>query len=189
MQFIRIACICLIAESLASGSQESERKENRKYWRHTFSPSAVVRAGAGAAINQANDTPHEWGQGASGFGKRFASSFAKHVVKKGIQYPVAKAFHEELGYQRSEKAGVGPRLKWALTSTVITHKTTTGKRTVAKGELAGAFGSGLVSRAWQPASTRSLGLGVASGGITLGVDAAGNVAREFWPRKNPSRSR
>jgi hypothetical protein len=64
---------------------------------------------------------------------------------------------------------------------VITHKTTTGKPTIAKGELSGAVGSGLISRLWQPASTRTVAAGFSSAGITLGVDAAGNVVREFWP--------
>jgi hypothetical protein len=42
-------------------------------------------AGAGAAMNQGNDTPHEWGQGAAGFGRRFASALGKHIVHKAIQ--------------------------------------------------------------------------------------------------------
>jgi hypothetical protein len=135
----------------------------------------------GAGVNQANNTPQEWGQGAKGFGKRFASSFAKHIVKKAIQYPVAKMFHEELSYRRSNKTGFRPRLTYALVGVVITHKTTTEKSTVAKGELAGAFGSGFISRLWQPASVRTVSAGFVSAGVTLGVDAAGNVIKEFWP--------
>ncbi len=182
--------IYLTIASTMAVAQDQQPSADKTYWKHTFSPAAAGRAGMGAAINQANDTPHEWGQGAGGFGKRFASSLAKHVVKKGIQYPVSKAFHEQLSYQRSDKTGFGPRLKDALVGTVITRKTTNGKKTLAKGELAGAFGSGMVSRLWQPASTRTVGLGFASGGITLGVDAAGNVAREFWPEiRHPRASR
>jgi hypothetical protein len=154
---------------------------DKKYWKHAFGPQAAGRAALGAGINQATNTPAEWGQGAEGFGKRFASSFGKHLVQKGIQYPVAKMFHEELSYHPSGKQGFGPRLKYALVGVVITHKTTTGKPTVAKGEIAGVVGSGLISRLWQPASVRTIGAGFTSAGITFGVDAAGNVVREFWP--------
>ncbi len=147
----------------------------------TFSPGAVARAGVGAAVHQANHTPQEWGQGAAGFGRRFASAFGKHIVSHSIHYAVARARHEEFGYHRSGKQGFGPRLKYALFATFITHKTTTGKSTVAAGELSGAFGSGLVSRLWQPASTGSIATGFASGGITLGVDSGVHVLREFWP--------
>jgi hypothetical protein len=151
------------------------------YAKNTFSPAALGSAGLGAAVTQGTNTPSEWGQGVEGFARRFGSAIGKHVVKRAIQYPVAKIFHEELSYRRSDKTGFGPRIKYALVSTVITHKTTNGKPTVAKSEIAGAFGSGLISRLWQPASTRTIGLGFTSGGITLGVDAAGNVLREFWP--------
>ena len=162
-------------------SAKGEQSPDKTYWKHAFGPGAAGRAAMGAGLNQANNTPAEWGQGAAGFGKRFASSFSKHLVHKGIQYPVAKMFHEELSYRRSDKTGFGPRLKYALVGVVITHKTTTGKPTVAKGELSGAIGSGLISRLWQPASTRTVAAGFSSAGITLGVDAAGNVIREFWP--------
>jgi hypothetical protein len=166
-----------------STSTKTEERESpdKTYLKHTFGPAAVGRAAMGAGVDQATDTPSEWGTGAQGFGKRFASSFAKHIIKKGIQYPVAKLFHEELSYQRSDKTGFGPRLKYALTGVVTTHKTTDGSRTLAKGELAGAFGSGLISRAWQPASVRTVAAGFSSAGVTLGMDAAANVLKEFWP--------
>jgi len=163
------------------GADKAQQSEGKKYLKQTFSPAAAGKAGLGAAVTQGTNTPSEWGQGAAGFGKRLGSAFGKHLVARGIKYPVAKLFHEEFSYQHSTEKGFGPRLKHALVATVITHKTTNGKQTVAKGELAGAFGSGLVSRLWQPASTRTVGLGFVSGGITLGVDAGGNVLREFWP--------
>jgi hypothetical protein len=179
MYLARILTIGLLITAVAHN--EEKARSGKKYLKDTFSPAAAGRAAGGAAISHATNTPSEWGQGAAGFGKRFASSFGKYVVKRGIQYPVAKAFHEELGYRRSDKTGFGPRLKYALVGTVMTHKTNSGKRTVSKNELAGAFGSGFISRAWQPASTRTVGAGFASGGITLGADAASNVVREFWP--------
>jgi hypothetical protein len=79
-------------------------------------------------------------------------------------------------------------VEYALVGVVITHKTTTGKPTVAKGELSGAIGSGLISRLWQPASVRTVSAGFSSAGITLGVDATGNVVKEFWPEIRHPRS-
>jgi hypothetical protein len=153
-----------------------------------FSPKAIVRGAAGAGVSQATNTPSEWGQGGEGFGKRMANAFGKHVINYTIHYAVARARHEAWGFQPSGKQGFGPRFKYALLSVVITHKTTTGKSTIAAGELAGAFGSGLISRAWQPASTHTLAAGFASGGITLGADAGMHVIREFWPEiRHPHR--
>lgn len=160
----------------------------RHYIKHAAGPGALARAAAGAGITQATNTPHEWGQGAAGFGKRLGSAFGKHLVHKSIEYPVARLLHEELGYRRSTQHGFRRRLRYALLATIITHKTTTGKKTVAVDEIAGAFGSGLISRLWQPASVRALSYGFLSGGITLGVDAGTNVLREFWPEIRHPRS-
>src|SRR5579864_5454122 len=73
---------------------KGEQSPDKTYWKHAFGPGEAGRAAMGAGISQATNTPAEWGQGAKGFGKRFASSFSKHVVHKAIQYPVAKMFHE-----------------------------------------------------------------------------------------------
>jgi hypothetical protein len=167
---------------------ESHKKPDKGYLKRTFSPNSVVMSAAGAGLAQATDTPHEWGQGAVGFGRRFANSYGKHIIQRTIQYPIARLLHEEISYRRSEKTGFGPRLKYALTSVVITHKTTTDARTVAVGEIAGSVGSGLISRLWQPASTRSIAMGFGSAGISLGADAGLNVVREFWPEiRHPHR--
>jgi hypothetical protein len=182
MRILKIATVwALLAGVAAPAGTQPESSPDKVYWEHTLGAAAVGRSAVGAGVSHLNNTPAEWGQGAEGFAKRFANSFAKHVLKKGIQYPVAKLFHEELSYKRSDKTGFGPRLKYALLGVVITHKTTTGKSTIAKGELAGAFGSGFISRLWQPASVRTASSAFGSAGLTLGVDAAGNVIREFWP--------
>jgi hypothetical protein len=94
---------------------------------------------------------------------------------------VAAVRHEELGYRPSGKRGFGPRLKYALISTVVTRKTTTGKKTFASGRLSGAMGSGFISRLWLPARFHTISSGIATGGVLLGVDAGTHVAREFWP--------
>ena len=179
MRVSAITTIILLLGVTAAPAANPEKPG--QYVKHTLGPKAVVMAATGAAVNQANDTPHEWGQGAAGFGRRFASGFGKHLVHKAIQYPIARLRHEEFSYHPSGKQGFGPRLQYALVGTVMTHKTTTGERTVAVGQICGAIGSGLVSRLWQPASVSSLASGFASGGITLGVDAGVNVVKEFWP--------
>jgi hypothetical protein len=138
-------------------------------------------AAAGAGVTQGTNTPAEWGPGAAGFARRFASAFGKHIVGNVIRYPVSRMFHEEITYRRSGEHGFFRRTRYALLSTVITHKTTTGHRTLYKGELAGAVGSGLISRLWQPASTRTIALGFSSAGTSLAVDAGIRVLREFWP--------
>ena len=173
---------------VARGENSDTQPPPGKVVKQAFSPMAVVRSAAGAGVSQATNTPSQWGQGAAGYGRRVGSGFAGHLVKVGIQYPLARLMHEEFGYHRSNKQGFKARLFYALEAVVITHKTTTEKATVSTSELSGAFGAGLISRLWQPASTKGVLHGFAAGGIMLAADAGGNVVREFWPEiRHPHR--
>src|SRR5947207_10623122 len=127
---LRVILISLLITGVATSEDVSHRAEPTRptkgqFVRHTFGPRAVGWAAAGAAIGQARNSPHEWGQGVAGFGKRFGSAFASHVVKNGIKFPVAYILHEDLSYHPSGKNGFMPRLAYALESTVITRKTNT----------------------------------------------------------------
>jgi len=187
MRLCQCILILLIAGEIAQPAVQ-RHPYRAQYVKATVGKEAALRAGTGAAIQQARNSPHEWGRGVTGFGKRLGSAFGQHVVKNTIQFGVASARHEELGYRPSGKRGFGPRMKYALVSTVVTRKTTTGKRTPAMGRISGNFGSGLISRAWQPARLRTVGSGLATGGIMLGADAGTHVVREFWPEIRHPRS-
>lgn len=181
---MRRAKIIVLFLAIGAFAAQPVRKHpyRHEYKRQTFGKKAIIGTTARAGIGQALNTPKQWGRGPSGFGKRLASGFATHVVNKSIEFPIAAARHEDLRYHPSTKRGFGPRLQHALVSTVVTQKTTTGKKTVASGRISGAVGSGLISRAWQPAAARTVGAGFASAGVTLGAQAGANVAQEFWPR-------
>jgi hypothetical protein len=64
----------------------TQREKLHYYVRHMFSVESVVRSAAGAAILQGVDTPAEWGQGADGYGRRFANSYGQHVMRSTLMY-------------------------------------------------------------------------------------------------------
>ncbi len=170
----------------------AERAAPHESWlHHVFGrPAAYARTAAYAGIEQVKGDPYEWGGGMAGYAKRFGSVFGKHIVKSSIQYQVARLRDEELVYTPSGREGFRPRLTYALVSTVVTRKTTTGERTVSTSEISAVVGSGLISRLWQPASLRTIGGGFGSAGISLGSDAGYNVVREFWPEiRHPRRAK
>jgi hypothetical protein len=168
----------------------AQRDEDKSYGEATFGKRAWPKAAASAALLHLRNSPHEWGGGVGGFGKRFGSIFGKHVVNNSLRYAVGNLRHEQLGYDRLGEGGFKARIRHALLRTVVTKKKTTGARTVAAGNISGAFGSGFVSRLWQPARLHTWSSGVASGGWSLGVTAGSNVAREFWPEiRHPRASR
>jgi len=111
------------------------------------------------------------------------SGLAQHAVKTTIQLGVSAWHHENLHYQPSNLHRTLPRVEYALKSTFIVPRTNRPGKTLALGRISGNLGAGIVSRAWQPASTAGIGAGLASGGIGIGADVALNMAREFWPRR------
>jgi len=171
----------LIAVNGSAAMRDNQRL--RDYQHRVIGKPAVARAAAGAAVGQLRNVPHEWGQGAGGFAKRFGSHLAQHAVKETIQLGVGAWHHEDLHYQRSNLQGTWPRMKYAVKSTFIVPRTNRPGKTFALGRVSGNLGAGLISRAWQPASTAGIGAGLASGGIGLGADVGIHVAREFWPRR------
>jgi hypothetical protein len=186
---LAVLCAALL---FAMAGEAIDRKNPRlREFRHkAIGKRAIAESGAHAAFNQLRNSPHEWGHGPGGFAKRVGSSMGQHVAKVGIETGVAAWHHENLHYQRSNLQGTWPRLGYAVKSTFIVPKTNQpGHKTVALGRVSGNLGAGIISRAWQPASTAGIGAGIASGGIGLGADVGVNVAREFWPRKHPQQRR
>ena len=181
MRFRVTVTAFILAASLASGAVQSNHPYRRQYVKDTFGKKAAIGTTGGAVVSHVRNSPHEWGRGPSGLGKRVGSAFGEHIIKNSIQFGVASVRHEDLKYHPSTQRGFGPRLRHALVSTVVTQKTTTGKRTMAAGRVSGAVGSGFISRAWQPARLHTIGSGAATSGVLLGADAGSNVVREFWP--------
>jgi hypothetical protein len=150
----------LVPAGIAEGAAQKGHPY-RTRWKHaTVGKGALGRVAAGAGVSQLHKTPRKYGGGASGFGKRLGAGLAGNAVKTTVEHAVAARLHEDLNYHRSTKHGVAPRLAHALTSTVVTRNTKTGKRTPAAGRLAGhaaagaftqgalAAGSGLHDRHW-----------------------------------------
>jgi len=159
--------------NLASPAVAPPRHPYRKHWKQsTVGKRAVVGVTANAGVAQARH-----GGGAAGFGKSVGTGFATHAVKTTVEHVIAAPLHEDLHYHRSTQSGLGPRMRHALVSTVVTSNTKTGKRTPAAGRVAGHAAAGAVSQAALAGAT-----GASTAGIGLAADAGANVAREFWPR-------
>ena len=180
--------VLLVAMVLVAGTASGSVRRAHPYredWKHsTYGKHALLGVTAGAGVSHLQNQPHRWGRGATGFGKRLASGFATHAVKSTVEHAVAAPLHEDLHYHRSNKHGFGPRLAYALKSTVITRNTRSGKQTPAVGRVSGHAAAGAVSQAWLGAAS-----GASTAGIGLAADAGANVAREFSPHHRRRRKR
>jgi hypothetical protein len=146
----------------------------------SFGPVGLVGSGLSAGINQWRDYPREWGQGAEGYGRRFASSLGQSAVKNSIRFVTATALHEDPRYFASDRRDFSHRVGHAIASVFVTRTDRGGRRFNAAG-LAGTVGSEFISNQWYPRCIGTTNDALRGTAITLGLDAARNLAREFWP--------
>jgi hypothetical protein len=167
-----LACVATPAVHRQTSHEPSHAKMRLKHYRKsTFGPGAVARSAAGAGVQQWRNHPRQWGHGAKGYGRRFASGFGQHAVKNTIQFGVGALRHEDPRSTHPLKPkGFRPKMKDAFRNTFTVRRYGHQKRGVAAGRISGAMGAGLQS-----------------GGISLGADLAINTAREFIPDKKKHR--
>ena len=142
-----------------------------------FGPQAFLFSAASAGSGQAQNSPKEWQQGPEGFGKRFGSHYAGHIIGRTIESGAACLFHEDNRYLRSGKTGLG-RLSYAITSAFLARHDD-GSRFVSFSAIGGTAGSAFISRTWQPRGSTSMGDGATTFGINMGIRVGLNVAREL----------
>jgi len=156
------------------------RSERAAHYVHAlFGSEAFVLSAAHAGVSQLRNSPHEWDQGAEGFGRRYGNAYAQRIIGQTIENGLAFGLHEDNRYFRSGKRGIG-RLGYAVTSAFLARHYD-GTRYISFSAIGGAAGSAFISRAWQPRSISSMGSGARSFGIGMGVRVGLNIGREFLP--------
>lgn len=170
----------LASVSMAPAVESPRSHPYRKHWKQK---TVGKRPIAGVAARGGMKTITHGG-GVAGLGKNVGTGLGMHAVGTTVEHAVAAPLHESLHYERSTKTGFGPRMEHALTSTVVTRNTKTGKRTPAAGRIAGHAATGAATQIAIAGAS-----GASTAGIGLAADAGANVAREFWPRRRTTRER
>ena len=163
-------------------TRPSEKIKIKNYLFDTIGPYPIVGAAFAAGINQAENTPPEWGQGAKGYGKRFGSDFGIAAVSTTTRYALAEAFREDTLYYRCECKGVFPRLGHALISTITARRGDDGHRVFSFPSLAAPYAGTMTAvYAWYPGRYGAMD-GLRMGNYSLLGMAAANLAMEFFYR-------
>ncbi len=158
----------------------TQAERNRLYVRRLVNPVAIVAAAAGSGISQWRNTPSEWGQGGAGYGRRIANSYAYYMVRQTLMFGASSALDEDNSYFSSGRSGVRARVEYGVESTFLARRHD-GSRRFSYSRIGATVGTAFLSRAWQPASTRTLPNVASSFGISLAVEVGYSVAREFLP--------
>jgi hypothetical protein len=154
------------------------RKRFKRYVSSTVGPTRLAWSAATAGINQWTNHPEEWGQGAKGYGKRYASSLGQNAIQQTVTYGLDSAMGFDTGFQRSKREGFFPRMKDALIQNVIS-RTRSGKRVISVPRLAGVYTGAVVAKeAWYP-ERYNYKDGLRAGTKNLLTGFGINLVREF----------
>ncbi len=144
-------------------------------------PFIYFAVGAQAGLSQAQDSFEEYGQGASGYAKRYGSAFADSADSNFFSnyvYPVL--FKQDPRYFRLGQGPKKDRLWWALNREFVARKDS-GGWTFHWSNVLGGLTAGSISNAYYPAEDRGFGLTMSRTAIAFAYGAAGNLVLEFWP--------
>jgi len=102
--------------------QPTETQKFHNFAWNALGPVAFAGSSIAAAIDQASNFPHQWGQGADAYGARVASNLGISLVTATAQYSLAEAFHEDTAYYRCSCMGFFPRFWHAALSSVAARR-------------------------------------------------------------------
>ena len=123
----------------------------RNYAFDAFGPLPIGVAAVEAGIDQEDNSPPEWKQGAAGYGRRFGSEFAIEGVSTTTRYALSEALREDALYYRCECKGIFPRLSHAAISTLTARRGEDGHRVFSLPALIAPYaGSMTAVYAWYP---------------------------------------
>lgn len=147
-----------------------------------FGPMALGKDVLSAGWSTWRNSPEEWGDHWEGFGRRFASSVGKGIIKGTIVYGLDESFKLDSHYYRSKNKSAGARIKNALISPV-TARDRNGKRVLGFPRLVGGYTASIVAaETWYPARYNYKD-GLKTATISLGLEAAFNLVKEFIWKK------
>jgi hypothetical protein len=165
------------AEPLTSG------QKFRLAWRAAIDPVTFLSTGAVAGIQQWENDFSEYGQGASGYGKRYGANYADSFIGLmlgGAVFP--SLLHQDPRYFYKGTGSIRSRALYAL-STVVICRGDNGKWQPNYSNVLGTFAAGGISNAYYPANDRGFGLTVENSLIGLAAGGGAALLQEFLIRK------
>jgi hypothetical protein len=149
-------------------------------WRALLDPVSIVGTGASAGILMADDDFNGYGQGASGYAKRYGAVFADSTTSDFLgNFLLPVAFKQDPRYYYKGTGSVTSRIFYALAFSVRC-KGDNGKWQPAYSGILGGLASGAISNLYYPAADRNgAALTFENAGLGILGGAVGNLFQEF----------
>lgn len=110
------------------------------YWKRMFV----------AGIDQARDSPAQWGGGWGAYGKRFASREGQFIIANSLAAWGNARLGYEPRYEECRCSGLWPRARHAIARNFYTYDRTEKAKRPQWALYGGALGAGMISASWQP---------------------------------------
>lgn len=157
----------------------------QKFWvvtRGSFDYIQIPWYGFLAGISQAENSESGYGQGASGYGKRYGAYFADGTIENyftGAVLPVV--LRQDPRYYQLGHGGFRHRTQYAISRIFVT-RTDSGNAQFNYSEIVGsAMAAGISTYSYHPHEDRNLPNTASVWGTQVGYDTLTLVIKEFWP--------
>ena len=147
----------------------------------SVAPSRFLSSAAGAGIGQAQNSLAGYGQGAGGYGKRFASSMATAASTNFFgTFVIASVSHRDPRYFVTLHPGVRYRIGYAL-SRIVISRTDDGRNASNWPGILGPLLAESLANSYLPVKEQTAGRTFQRYGIRIGLNTASNALRQYWP--------
>jgi hypothetical protein len=150
--------------------------------RSLIDPSEFVLIGFVAGLGQASNSDPSYGQGAQGYGKRYATAYADNAIENFMaSAALPSLLHQDPRYYQLGRGGFLKRAGHAISRVVLT-RSDSGQKQFNYSEVFGAGMAAAISTySYHPAQDKNVGTVVSVWGTQLGWDIGTYMIKEFWP--------
>ena len=154
----------------------------RIFYRYSYDPCRIAAAAVSAGISQAEDSFHEYGQGAQGYGKRFGAGLADANVATFFgRFLLPSLLHDDPRYFRIGPSGTfKQRLVHAMLSPEWTRRDN-GTHRFNYSRVLGDLMASSVGNAYYPEEDRTAGHTFGRAATMLATASGSGAFEEFWP--------
>ena len=151
--------------------------------RSAFDPVAFIGVGFGAGLEQATNAYAGYGQGASGYSKRYVATFADGRVSDFLTNALFPALlHQDPRYYYRGSGSVKSRLIHAVSSVFVT-RSDSGRTVPNSSYFLGDISSGALSNLYYPKANRGANLVFSNAAVGLVGRVGMNLFREFLSKR------
>jgi hypothetical protein len=151
---------------------------------NSVSVSTIGAVLLGSAYGQAINSPSGYGQGGSGYGKRFGSGMARAASDNLFgTFAISSLLHEDPRFYVKHGLSFKQALKYSAVRVVFT-RSDSGERVVNFAGLLGPLAGEALADTYWPKQNQGVGSTLARYAADIGWKVGGNLLRQYWPQIN-----